>query len=42
MCQICDENKDFNDCDFVENLYEKEISMIAILLKIYMRKVALV
>ena len=24
MCQICDENKDFNDCDFVENLYEKD------------------
>ena len=28
MCQICDENKDFNDCDFVENLYEKDCSRI--------------
>ena len=27
-CQICDENKDFNKCDFVENLYEEKCSNI--------------
>ena len=27
-CQICDENKDYNKCDFVENLYEDECSNI--------------
>ena len=27
-CQMCDENKDFNKCDFVENLYEEKCSNI--------------
>ena len=28
ICQICNKNKDFNDCDYVDNLYEKNCSHV--------------